>query len=372
MSVKPRRGLRSTLDSFVLLTMLGLPGPLSAQTTSPGAPPSGPYPPPASGAPPDRGPPPVDYPPPGYDAQPGYAPPYGYYPTPGYASPYPPPAYYPPPGPMPPPAEMQSAHVAVAAQDATETTPSHAYAWGATLSQAFESNANSTSVVTSPMLTGAYAAHPKVLLSLAFGFGWLVDNQGLSESTFRAGNPQLSARYHVHKGGWNLHAGFGVTAPLAHVPLSPDGRLYAFIYNRTLAMGGMWDQWLWLAERMAVPATLRASYGFGNGFALLAENAEALVFGVRNGARGTDLVGQLAVEARIPVGETVTLCPRLQAVLLPEISIDRVQTAASLRAVVATRAGRFFAGLLVNIDEPVAAQRGIERWGFHLGRELEP
>jgi hypothetical protein len=59
-------------------------------------------------------------------------------------------------------------------------------------------------------------------------------------------------------------------------------------------------------------------------------------------------------------------------VLLPEVSIDRVQTAASLRVVVATRSGRFFAGMLANIDEPIAAQHGIDRWGFHLGREIGP
>ena len=296
-------------------------------------------------------------------------PPPGYYPPPGYqppqagpaSAPYPQAPYAPPP----------SAPV-VAAQPAPPVvdTP-RPYSLGASLSTSIQSETNSTSVVTSPLVEGIYTVHPRILLGLALGFGWLLDNQGLGESTFRAGNPQLSGTYHDTWGPWRYHGGLGVTAPLAHFPPGPDGRLYESIYNRTLASGGMWNQWLWSPDRMAVPLRLGASHAFAGGEVVVAELDAALVFGATHGASGTDVLGQAALEAQLPLGSIFTLCPRLQTVLLPQASFDRWQSAAGLRGVFATKAGRYFAGLLLNLDEPLGALGGGARWGFHLGKELD-
>jgi len=259
------------------------------------------------------------------------------------------------------------------------------YSLGATLSNSIATEDNSTSWVSSPLLEGAYAVHRRILVSLALGFGWLVDNQGLGESTFRAGNPQLSGHYHAPYGSWNFDIELGVTAPLAHVPLGLDGRLYAQLYNRTLAMGGMWNQWLWLTDHMAVPAMLRASYTLPHGEVLVLEVAEAMVIGVRGSNQtpyflrfresgislGPDMLNQVALEARIPIGPRFVLVPRVQTVQLPRASIDGRQSAAALRGILVTKHGRFFLGVLVNLDEPIAAQGGIERWGFHLGKEID-
>jgi hypothetical protein len=227
-------------------------------------------------------------------------------------------------------------------------------------------------MVTAPLLEGSFVPRPWILLRAAFGFGWLVDNQGLGESTFRLGNPQVSAHYRTDRGRWRLEAGLGVTGPLARVQLGPNGRLYAMIYNRSLAMSGMWNQWLWLADRMAVPAMFRVSYQLPSGVALVAQHADAILIGVRGDNTGNHFVGQLAFEAQLPLGPTFTLSPRLQTVLLPAAGIDRWQSAAALRGTLKTRLGRFFVGCLVNLDEPIAAQPGIARWGFHLGKEIGP
>jgi hypothetical protein len=245
------------------------------------------------------------------------------------------------------------------------------YSLGATLSSSLLSETNSTSFVTSPLIEGAYALHARVLLDLKLGFAWLLDNQGLGESTFRAGNPQLTGHYHDSAGPWHYDVGLGVTAPLAEVPLGSDGRLYESLYNRTLAMWGMWNQWLWLAGRMAVPAMFRVSYTLPGGEVLVLQQADALVFGVTGNASGTHFVAQLAFEAQIPVGSRFTICPRLQTVLLPSAGIDRWQSAAALRGAFATSVGRFFAGFLVNLDEPLGALGGGARWGFHLGKEID-
>jgi hypothetical protein len=306
-------------------------------------------------------------------------PPQGYYyPPPGYY--YPPPGYYPYPPPTgdpegasnppvlsgPPPSETVAAGTQPSAPGAAAQ-----FSFGATLATSLESETNATSVIISPLLEGAYALYPLVLLDLVWGFGWAVDGEGLVESTTRAGNPMFSVHLKKHTDHWRLRAGLGITAPLASIPLSPDGRLYAFVINQTMAMWGMWNQWLWSPGRMAVPTFARATYVFANGHQLSAEVAIAPLIGATNGASGTYLVGQFAVEAQLAIGASFALCPRLQTVLLPSAGIDRWQSAAGLRGLLQTRYGRFFASILLNLDEPLGVFSGLERWGFHLGKEVD-
>jgi hypothetical protein len=320
-------------------------------------------------------PPPGFCPAPGYYLPPSYCLPPGYYPPPGYPLP---PGYYAPPSGTPNglstkpyDASPDSTPVIAAAHASPVAGPTRRYSVGATLAGSFDGESGSNSLLTSPLIGGAYAVHPRVFIDLVLGFGWLVDNQGLGESTFRAGNPQLSGTYQHTRGPWSLRGSLGVTAPLAHVPLGLDGRLYRSVYNRALAAWGMWNQWLWYADRMAVPWQLRASYRFQAGPAIVAELDPALVFGATHGAKGTDFVGQLAIEARFPLGSIFVLCPRLQTVLLPRSSIDALQSAAGLRGVFVTRLGRFFASILFNLDQPLSAVSGDQRWGFHIGKEMD-
>ncbi len=297
-------------------------------------------------------------------------------PPPGYP---PPPGYYPPPGTPTentpyPSALYQSTPTTpdVAAQPAPSAPRSPArFTFGATLGTTVESEPGSTSVVFSPLLEGAYEMFPAVLLDLAWGFGWLVDNEGIGESTARAGNPMLSGFYRTHFDAWHVRAGLGITAPLAHQPLEMDGRLDAFLFNQTMAMNGMWNAWLWTPDRMAVPVSARADYSMAGGYVLAAEGALAPVIGVRNGASGTDVLGQVALEARLPLGASFDLCPRFQTVLLPKTSSDRLQSAFELRGSLKTEHGRYFAGVLFNLDQPLGVFSGLNRWGFHLGKEID-
>ena len=97
----------------------------------------------------------------------------------------------------------------------------------------------------------------------------------------------------------------------------------------------------------------------------------APVIGVRNGASGTDVLGQVALEARLPLEASFDLCPRFQTVLLPKTSFDRLQSAFELRGSLKTEHGRFFAGVLFNLDQPLGVFSGLNRWGFHLGKEID-
>lgn len=307
-------------------------------------------------------------------AQEAAAPPPDSYPPPGY---YPPPEYYPPPDAYPPSVYYPPAGGAQLGAEAVSATPAAPasepaprFLFGGTLAAASRSETNSTSVILSPLLEAAFAVHRSVLIDLAWGFAWAVDGEGLGESTARTGNPMLSGLYRTERGPWHIRAGLAVTAPLATLPLSLDGRLYAFVYNQTMSMWGMWNQWLWSPGRMAVPVSGSADYLLPGNHRLSVEAALAPLIGVRNGASGTDWLGQAALDASFAVTTSFALCPRLQMVLLPSAGIDRLQMAAGLRGTLKTKAGRYFAGLLVNLDEPLGGGAGLGRWGFHLGKEI--
>jgi len=96
------------------------------------------------------------------------------------------------------------------------------------------------------------------------------------------------------------------------------------------------------------------------------------VFGAGHGGSDTDLLAQLAVGVRFLLVGRLWVCPRLQAVLLPSTSVDRLQTAAGLRLELTPSLGRFFLGVLVNLDEPLGVfGRGSRSWGLQLGKELD-
>ncbi len=243
--------------------------------------------------------------------------------------------------------------------------------YGAILTTAGESETGSTTVVFAPLLECAYAVHPNVLIDLAWGGGLAVDNQGLGESTTRTGNPQLSGHFRFHTGSWRFRAGLGVTAPLAHIPLGSNGRLYAFLYNQAMAMWGMWNLWFWSPDYMAVPIMGSATYALPDHHLLVIEAAVTPSIGVRGNSNSSQTLGQIAVEARLAMGDSFALCPRLQTVLLPSTSYDRWQSAVGLRATFATKAGRLFAGILINLDQPLGVFGGLERWGLQLGKEID-
>ena len=185
------------------------------------------------------------------------------------------------------------------------------FSFGVDLGISWENEVGSTSVVFAPLLEGAWVVHPRALLDVTWGAAWMVDNQGLSQATGRVGNPMVSGIIHREAGRWRFRAGLGVTAPLADVPLSLDGRLDAFVYNQTLAMWGMWNQWLWLPDRMAIPVSGRFDYALSRRRNLTVEAALAPVIGVRDTASGVAFVVQLAIEINLPISHRVALCPRL-------------------------------------------------------------
>ena len=220
------------------------------------------------------------------------------------------------------------------------------------------------------MLRGLFSIKPHILAEIDWGFALMLDSE--SSAFARSGNPWAKGWYRGERGRLRWYAGAGITAPLASVIISPDGRNQRALYNQSAAAWGLWDDWRWTPGRMAVPIPAALSFAFSPRVIATAEAALAPVFGVRNGEHGTDLLAQLAVGARFLLPHDLWLCPRLQAVLLPSTSVDQLQTAAGLRVEWAPRFGRFFVGALVNLDEPLGVfGRGTQSWGIHLGKELD-
>lgn len=244
------------------------------------------------------------------------------------------------------------------------------FAFGAMLGSTVVSEPHATSVLASPVLEARARIHSLVAVHATWGFAWAVDGQGLGESTARAGNPMLGALLNLSRGRWQFWGELAATAPLAHVPLGTDGRSYAFAYNHTMALWGMWNQWLWSTDHMAIPVQAGVAARLPGGHRVIGEIAEATLFGARAGAGGSTTVAQLGLEAQLSLGAHLALCPRWQTVRLPAGGIDRWQNAALLRLALDTAAGRFFAGVLVDVDEPLGVRGGLGRWGFHLGKEM--
>jgi len=240
----------------------------------------------------------------------------------------------------------------------------------ATLAVTHQSETNSSLTVATPVLRGLFRIRPEFLVELDWGFALMLDSQ--VSASARPGNPWVKGWYRDEHGPLQWYAGVGVTAPLASVSIGPDGRIERALYNQSAAAWGLWDDWRWTPDRMAVPILGALSYTLSPRVIATAEAAVAPVMAVRNGESGTDVLAQVAVGARLLLLHDFWLCPRVQAVLLPSASVDRMQTAAGLRVEWTPRFGRFFVGALVNLDEPLGVfGRGTQTWGIHLGKELD-
>jgi hypothetical protein len=252
---------------------------------------------------------------------------------------------------------------------AQASSPSR-FSAAATLVVSYPSDNNSFLAVGTPVLRGLLAITPHVLVELDWGFVLLRDSEA---STFaRSGNPWLKGWYRGQRGPVHWYAGVGVTGPLASVTVGPDGRTQRALYNLGAAAWGLWDDWRWTPGRMAVPIPAALSYALLPRLLATAEAALAPVFGAGHGGTDTDLLAQLAVGVRFLLVGRLWVCPRLQAVLLPSTSVDRLQTAAGLRLELTPSLGRFFLGVLVNLDEPLGVfGRGSRSWGLQLGKELD-
>jgi hypothetical protein len=271
-------------------------------------------------------------------------------------------------GPAPAPApEAVPLPAPMAEVVATAPQPSR-FSLGAALAFTYRSETNSSMTIATPVLGGLVAITSNFLAEVVWGFALMLDSE--TSFTGRVGNPWIKGWYRNERGPLRWYFGLGITAPLASVDISPDGRTQRALYNQSAAVWGLWDDWRFRPDRMAVPIPAGLTYTVSSAMDATFEAALAPVIGVRQES-GTDLLAQFALGARFLIANNFWICPRLQAVVLPSASVDRLQTAAGLRVEWTPRLGRFFLGALVNLDEPLGVfGRGDGIWSIHLGKEL--
>ena len=246
------------------------------------------------------------------------------------------------------------------------------YSWGAAMAISHVSETGSSETVATPILQAFVRAMPHADIEVEWPLALMLDSEGLGSAVARSGNPHLGAWYRGESGSARWGVGMAITAPVAMVNLGNDGRLQRQLYNQGAAAWGMWNDWRWATGRMAIPLSGSLSYDLDSEVALLADASVGPIFGVRSGEEGTDLLAQGTVGLRCRLASSFWLTPSVQTVLLPSASVDRLQTAAVLRAELASTIGRLFLGILVNLDEPLGVfGRGTQAWGIHIGKELD-
>jgi hypothetical protein len=257
-------------------------------------------------------------------------------------------------------------------QGTSEPVPVRRLSLGAAMAISHVSETGSSETVATPILHAFFAPSPHLGIEVEWPFALMLDSEGFGSATARSGNPHLGAWYRRESGSTRWRVGMAITAPIATVNLGYDGRLQRQLYSQGAAAWGMWDDWRWATGRMAIPFTGSLCYDLDGAVALLADASVGPIFGVRSGENGTDLLAQVAVGIRFRLASSFWITPSAQTVLLPSVSVDRLQTAAVLRAEWASAIGRLFLGILVNLDEPLGVfGRGTQAWGIHLGKELD-
>jgi len=255
---------------------------------------------------------------------------------------------------------------------AAEAEPTRTMSLGAAMAVSHISENGSSGTVATPILQALFAPRPYAGIEIEWPLALMLDSEGLGSATARSGNPHLGAWYRRDSGSAWWRVGMAITAPIARVNLGDDGRLQRQLYSQGAAAWGMWDDWRWATGRLAIPLSGSLSYDLDDDAALVVDASVGPIFGVSSGESGTDLLAQIAVGIRVRVANTFWLTPRVQTVLLPSASVDRLQTAAVLRADWASAIGKLFLGILVNLDEPLGVfGRGTQAWGIHFGKELD-
>ena len=242
--------------------------------------------------------------------------------------------------------------------------------WGAQLLSSWVGEDHGTTVFLTPQAQLDYQISDDWHLGTTWALSWLLDNQGISESLLKLGNPLIEGGYRYTSGNTHLAVRLGVTLPIVTVPLGPDGRLHAFMVNQNLAMTGMWNAWQWLRDYLAIPLQARLDQALRKGIVLQIDGALIPILGVRSESSNADLMAQASLAFRLALTPTWDMLPRIQGVLLPSKGLDRFQSALGLR-IVLHRSSRYFLDTLVKIGKPNGIGGGMERFGLAVGKEID-
>jgi hypothetical protein len=228
--------------------------------------------------------------------------------------------------------------------------------------------------VLAPTLGGRVRLSQNAELTLDWPLAFVMVSPaiGSSQSSFRTGNPVITAFYMRARQDAYFRIGGGVALPLAHIGGNP-GPLgtSALAYAGAAGMNGLWNMWQYAVDRftLVLPAELETRSGplvLGGDFGL-----GVLVY-TGSGSADPQAVFQLAgmLGARI---DNVTLGGKLQVVWLATQGGDNAQLALVPFVQADFSGGGFlYARFVMNLDEPLGVfghNRGLfgKMWGLFIG-----
>lgn len=228
----------------------------------------------------------------------------------------------------------------------------------------------------SPRLRAHYRVDRRWQLALDWGTALLSrqGDDGSGATTFGAGNPLASARYHLVDGALSqVSFAAGLTAPVAH--LGDDVRSGQRRTALALAAGmrGLWDPWLWAPGQAAITTVGTAETMGPLGLHLRSEAGLGAGLSVSNATREAgDLQAQLALELSQLSHHGLGFGWRVQGVWMTAPQ-DPLQFAIAPFVVLELPLLRMRAQWLLNLDEPLGVGgAGLDLWGASLTVEYAP
>ncbi len=237
------------------------------------------------------------------------------------------------------------------------------------------SEGDSSALWLSPLLKGWFRIFEMFELALAWGFvgGTAYPGNDDTQSTFRVGNPYVTASSVRLHGCTTLRVGLGATIPLASLK-DTDDTTGKDAFTGAMAMRGMWEWWLWVPNSLnfVLPIeweTVVSQHLFWGGTIALAGT------GILKGGDAAFLSddpkrGHLAVPLGLKVGFRTgrfLLGAALNSVhFLTADTESQLSLAPSVR--VNLGSGHILTRLTVNLDEPYGFSfKEGGHWGMYLG-----
>jgi hypothetical protein len=226
-------------------------------------------------------------------------------------------------------------------------------------------------------LAGRYALSSRYALTAFMGMAFFASSPDDApvDHAFRPSNPELMLWYLSPLSGPELSVriGGGLTGPLTWIERGPDARLHRTALANAAGLDGLRRMWRWAPSTTSVVVASEVDAELHALLLLHAELWSALLIPSREEFLrkriGLMMPVQLAPIARLG---PVRVGPRLNAVLMPSQSLDAAQL--SIEPFIALHVGRAFGevAVTVNVDEPLAGDRGAGVWALHLrgGGEL--
>jgi hypothetical protein len=228
----------------------------------------------------------------------------------------------------------------------------------------------------SPLVGAYFHVIPPLELGFVWGAGYMyVDPASPTaddEGALRSANPYVHAAYRFDSEALVLRVGGGLVLPLLFVPDMADADdvvgLLAVLYGG--AMRGLWNPWMWSAERFSIVIpNARIDFSLHPNLLLASEMALGIMVDLSDDPDAETNVGwQFAIEGGGRFAEVLRAGLRFQLVVLFSDADDDAQLALEPFFRADFGPGYVETRLTMNLDDPLGfAFDDGKVWGLHVG-----